>query len=93
MKKYLATLLFTCLMLTSVVSYSAPPISCSAVQMDFLNDLKEQHIPVSIFLINGIKLQGRISDYGCDVIKLFNTSDQMVFIHAISTIVPASLAE
>ena len=93
MKKYLATLLFTCLMLTSVVSYSAPPISCSTVQMDFLNDLKEQHIPVSIFLINGIKLQGRISDYDCDVIKLLNTSDQMVFIHAISTIVPAGLSE
>ena len=92
MKKYLA-ILFTCLMLTSVVSHSAPPISCGTVQMDFLNNLKEQHTPVSIFLINGIKLQGRIVDYDCDVIKLRATFDQMVYLHAISTVVPGSPLE
>jgi len=96
MKKNLAILLFTFLIFMPVASISAQAdkdVVCSTLQKDFLTELKEQHTPVSIFLINGMKLQGRIADYDCDVIKLTSTIDQMVYTHSISTIVPATPVE
>ena len=53
-----------------------------------LNTLRKEHTPVSIFLVNGIKLQGRIDAFDQYVIMLKNTMVQMVYKHAISTIVP-----
>ncbi len=54
----------------------------------FLNTLRKEHMPVSIFLVNGIKLQGKIDSFDQYVIMLKNTISQMVYKHAISTIVP-----
>ena len=59
------------------------------LQDPFLNALRKEHIPVSIYLVNGIKLQGKIDSFDQYVIMLKNTISQMVYKHAISTIVPA----
>lgn len=59
------------------------------LQDNFLNTLRKDHTPVSIFLVNGIKLQGRVNSFDRYVIILKNTINQMVYKHAISTIVPS----
>ena len=61
-----------------------------SLQDPFLNALRRERIPVSIFLVNGIKLQGKIQSFDQFVILLENTVNQMVYKHAISTVVPAS---
>ena len=53
-----------------------------------LNALRREHIPVSVYLVNGIKLQGQIESFDQYVVLLRNTVTQMVYKHAISTIVP-----
>lgn len=59
------------------------------LQDPFLNVLRKEKVPVSIFLVNGIKLQGQIESFDQFVVLLKNTVSQMVYKHAISTIVPA----
>jgi host factor-I protein len=59
------------------------------LQDPFLNILRKEHVPVSIYLVNGIKLQGQIESFDQYVVLLRNTVTQMVYKHAISTIVPA----
>lgn len=59
-----------------------------SLQDPFLNALRRENVPVSIFLINGIKLQGQIDSFDQFVILLKNSVNQMVYKHAISTIVP-----
>ncbi|MCJ8312701.1 MAG: RNA chaperone Hfq [Saccharospirillaceae bacterium] len=59
------------------------------LQEPFLNALRKERVPVSIFLVNGIKLQGQIESFDQFVILLKNTISQIVYKHAISTIVPA----
>ena len=59
------------------------------LQDPFLNALRKEHIPVSIYLVNGIKLQGNIDSFDQYVVLLRTTVTQMVYKHAISTIVPA----
>ncbi|MBV5300348.1 MAG: RNA chaperone Hfq [Methylococcaceae bacterium] len=61
------------------------------LQDNFLNILRKEHTPVSIFLVNGIKLQGKIDSFDQYVIMLKNTVSQMVYKHAISTIVPSKM--
>ena len=58
------------------------------LQDPFLNTLRREHVPVSIYLVNGIKLQGQIESFYQYVVLLRNTVTQMVYKHAISTIVP-----
>ena len=58
------------------------------LQEPFLNALRREKVPVSIFLVNGIKLQGQVDSFDQYVIILKNTVNQMVYKHAISTIVP-----
>ena len=58
------------------------------LQDPFLNILRKEHVPVSIYLVNGIKLQGQIESFDQYVVLLRNTVTQMVYKHAISTIVP-----
>lgn len=60
-----------------------------SLQDPFLNALRKERIPVSIFLVNGIKLQGQIESFDQYVVLLRNTVNQMVYKHAISTVVPA----
>lgn len=59
------------------------------LQDPFLNALRKEHIPVSIYLVNGIKLQGQIESFDQYVVLLKNTVTQMVYKHAISTVVPS----
>ena len=59
------------------------------LQDPYLNVLRKDRIPVSIYLVNGIKLQGQIESFDQFVVLLKNTVSQMVYKHAISTIVPA----
>ena len=60
-----------------------------SLQDPFLNTLRKERIPVSIYLVNGIKLQGQIESFDQFVILLKNSVSQMVYKHAISTVVPS----
>ena len=55
------------------------------LQDPYLNALRKERVPVSIFLVNGIKLQGQIESFDQFVVLLKNTVSQMVYKHAIST--------
>jgi host factor-I protein len=59
-----------------------------SLQDPFLNALRREHVPVAIYLINGIKLQGHIESFDNFVILLKNSVSQMIYKHAISTVVP-----
>lgn len=59
------------------------------LQEPFLNALRKERIPVAIYLVNGIKLQGQIESFDQFVVLLKNQVSQMVYKHAISTIVPS----
>ncbi|HEW97125.1 MAG: RNA chaperone Hfq [Candidatus Parabeggiatoa sp. nov. 3] len=59
-----------------------------SLQDPFLNALRREHVPVSIFLVSGIKLQGEVESFDQFVILLKNSVSQMIYKHAISTIVP-----
>jgi host factor-I protein len=59
-----------------------------SLQDPFLNTLRRENVPVSIYLVNGIKLQGHIDSFDQFVVLLRNTVSQMVYKHAISTVVP-----
>jgi len=61
----------------------------AALQDPFLNILRREKVPVSIFLVNGIKLQGQIESFDQFVVLLRNSVNQMIYKHAISTVVPA----
>ncbi len=60
-----------------------------SLQDPYLNVLRKERIPVSIYLVNGIKLQGQVESFDQFVVLLKNTVSQMVYKHAISTVVPA----
>ena len=49
------------------------------LQDPFLNTLRREHVPVSIYLVNGIKLQGQIESFDQYVVLLRNTVTQMVY--------------
>ena len=59
------------------------------LQDPFLNALRREHVPVSVYLVNGIKLQGQVESFDQYVILLRNSVTQMVYKHAISTVVPS----
>jgi host factor-I protein len=59
------------------------------LQDPYLNILRKERVPVSIYLVNGIKLQGQIESFDQFVILLKNTVSQMVYKHAVSTVVPS----
>jgi len=63
------------------------------LQDPFLNILRKERIPVSIYLVSGIKLQGQIESFDQFVILLRNAVSQMVYKHAISTVVPARMVK
>jgi len=66
-----------------------PMAKGQSLQDPFLNALRKERIPVSIYLVNGIKLQGQIDSFDQFVVLLKNNVSQMVYKHAISTVVPA----
>ena len=63
------------------------------LQDPFLNALRKEQVPVAIYLVNGIKLQGHIESFDQYVVLLKNSITQMVYKHAISTIVPARMVD
>lgn len=65
--------------------------SCKKVTLQdpFLNALRKERIPVSIFLVSGIKLQGQIESFDAFVILLRNTVNQLIYKSAISSVVPS----
>jgi host factor-I protein len=60
-----------------------------SLQDPFLNALRRQRVPVAIYLTNGIKLQGHVVAFDQYVILLKNNTRQMVFKHAVATVVPS----
>jgi host factor-I protein len=60
-----------------------------SLQEPFLNALRKERIPFSIYLVNGIKLQGQIESFDQFVVLLKNSVSQMIYKHAISTVVPS----
>ena len=60
-----------------------------SLQDPFLNALRKEKVPVSVYLVNGIKLQGQIDSFDQFVVLLRNSVSQMVYKHAISTVMPA----
>jgi host factor-I protein len=58
------------------------------LQDDFLKELKESGCEVNVFMINGIKLVGKVTNYDQFSIELTNGSPQIVFKRAISTVLP-----
>jgi len=63
------------------------------LQDPFLNELRKEKIPVSVFLVNGIKLHGIVDAFDQYVVMLKNSVTQMVYKHAISTVVPSRLVK
>ena len=63
------------------------------LQDPFLNVLRKERIPVSIYLVSGIKLQGQVESIDQFVILLKNAVSQMVYKHAISTVVPSRMVK
>jgi host factor-I protein len=61
----------------------------AALQDPYLNTLRKERVPVSIYLVNGIKLQGQIESFDQFVVLLKNSVSQMIYKHAISTVVPS----
>lgn len=64
------------------------------VQDEFLNNLRKNKISVTVFLVNGVKLQGLITWF--DSFSLLLRRDghtQLIYKHAISTIMPSSAVD
>ena len=60
------------------------------LQDTFLNHIRKNKVPVTVFLVNGVKLQGVITwfDNFCVLLRRDGQS-QLVYKHAISTVMPA----
>jgi len=59
------------------------------LQDSFLNQIIKDNVPVSIYLLNGIKLQGNIQSFDQYVIVLSGNAPQLIYKHSVSTIVPS----
>ncbi len=59
------------------------------LQDAILKEVRREHIPVTLFLMNGFQLRGTIAGYDSFVVVLVSDGkQQMIFKHAISTLVP-----
>jgi host factor-I protein len=54
----------------------------------FLNQMRKEKIPVTMYLVNGARLTGTIKGFDNFVILLKQENQQLVYKHAISTIIP-----
>ncbi len=59
-----------------------------SLQDAFLNQLRKEKVPLTIFLMNGVRLKGTLKSFDNFVVLLKDTSQQLIYKHAISTIVP-----
>ena len=64
-----------------------------SLQDPFLNVLRKDRIPVSIYLVSGIKLQGQIESFDQFVILLRNTVNRMIYKSVISRVVPSRVVK
>ena len=64
-----------------------------SLQDPFLNALRKERVPVAVYLVSGIKLQGQIESFDQFVIQLRNTVTQMIYKSAVSTVVPSRAVE
>ena len=63
-------------------------------QEDFLSDIKDNKISVTVFLINGVKLQGVITFFDDNSLLLRRDGHtQLVYKHAVSTIMPSQAVD
>lgn len=61
------------------------------VQDVFLNHIRKNKVPVTIFLVNGVKLQGVITWFdNFSILLRRDAHSQLVYKHAISTVMPAT---
>ena len=74
-------------MLEMLITKETSMAKGQSLQDPFLNALRKEKVPVSIYLVNGIKLQGQIESFDQFVVLLRNSVSQMVYKHAISTVV------
>jgi len=58
------------------------------LQNEFLNNLRKERVPVSVFLINGIRLAGHIQSFDQYSIRLHGTTPQLVLKRVVATVVP-----
>jgi host factor-I protein len=58
------------------------------LQNDFLNALRKERVPVSVFLVNGIRLGGLIQSFDQYSIRLHGTPPQLVLKRVVATVVP-----
>jgi host factor-I protein len=67
-----------------------PSEKSQSVQDVFLNNIRKNKMPVTIFLVNGVKLQGIVTWFdNFSVLLRRDAHSQLVYKHAISTIMPA----
>ena len=60
------------------------------VQADFLGNIKDNKISVTVFLVNGVKLQGIITWFDdCSLLLRRDGHTQLIYKHAVSTIMPS----
>jgi len=59
-----------------------------SLQDNYLNQLRKDKVPVLIYLTNGVRLKGVIKGFDTFVIVLKEASQQLIYKHAVSTIVP-----
>lgn len=58
------------------------------LQDNYLNQLRKDKVPVVVYLTNGVRLKGVIKGFDSFVILLKEATQQMIYKHAVSTIVP-----
>lgn len=61
------------------------------LQDSFLKELETSALPVSVFLVNGVKLHGLIESFDDEVVMLKGSLTQIIYKHAISTVVPSKM--
>ncbi|MGE4318180.1 MAG: RNA chaperone Hfq [Deferribacterales bacterium] len=59
------------------------------IQDVFLNHLRKKRIPMTVYLVNGVKIEGVIKGFDNFVIIMKDESQKMIYKHAISTIEPS----
>ena len=64
------------------------PEKIQNLQDNFLNQLRKEKMPVVIYLTNGVRLRGVIKGFDNFVILLKESAQQLIYKHAVSTIVP-----
>lgn len=63
-------------------------MSANNLQDNYLNQLRKDKTPVVIYLTNGVRLKGTIKGFDSFVILLKDAAQQLIYKHAVSTIVP-----